>query len=283
MLGAGTTEVQGEAAPEAASDARAGALEAGQDGAGQDAASQDSPGPEAAPAVDRKAPFVSNDGRTIRVSATLEPVLELKGYSRIGFRMNRRVIVMGRRGEEELPPPQIATLPTVDLLRIDLATIARGIDRLQSGGEQQLSLIVPVSYTSLSTLKGRTELVEALKEASALVRLGVICEIGDIEGVPQSALLAATSVVRPFSLLVVGRLTTLTHTVISRLDGAGLQALSFDCPAGLNDAEFQVWATSTLGMSRKIARAALVYRAGSPKRAGLLALLGASHVSLQGG
>jgi hypothetical protein len=238
---------------------------------------------EASPAPDRGAPFVSNDGRTIRVSATLEPVFELKGFTRIGFRMIRRVIVMDPRGEEELAPPQVAQLPTADLLRIDLATIARGIGRLQSEREKQLSLIVPLSYTSLSTLKGRTELVLALKEAGGLVRLGIICEIGDIDGVPQAALLAATSVVKPVSLLVVGRLTTPIHAVISRLDGGGLQALSFDCPPGLSDAEFQAWATTTLGLSRKVARAALVYRAGSPKRAGLLATLGASHVSLLDG
>jgi hypothetical protein len=233
-------------------------------GAGPAAAEE---GRTAAP-VDRSAPFVSNDGRTIRVSATLEPVFELKGFTRIGFRMIRRVIVITHRGEEQLSPQQVALLPTADLLRIDLATIARGISRLQAEREQQLSLIVPMSFTSLSTLKGRTELVQALKEAGALVRLGVICEVCDIDGVPQTALLAATSVVKPVSLLVVGRLTAPTSSNITRLDGAGLQALSFDCPDGLSDPEFQAWANQTLGSS---------------KRAGLLSTLGATHVSLADG
>jgi hypothetical protein len=237
----------------------------------------------AVPSVDRWTPFVSNDGRHVRVSATLEPVFEMKTFSRIGFRMVRRVIVMNRNDEEELSPPQVAMLSTADLLRVDLATIARGVDRLRSESELSLSLILPLSFTSLSSQKGRAEFVAQLKEAGALVKLGVICEICDIEGVPPGALLAATSLVRPFTVLVAGRLLTPTPAVIHRLEGSGLQALSFDCPPGLGDAEFVGWASVTIAAAKRIAKSVLVYRAGSPKRAGLLASLGASHVSLLAG
>ena len=237
----------------------------------------------ARPSVDRWTPFVANDGRQVRVSASLEPVYEVKGFTRIGFRMIRRVIVMTRGEEEELSPAQVAMLSTADVLRCDLATIARGVDRLSSEGERQLSLIVPLSFTSLASQKGRAEFVAQLKEAGGLVKLGVICEIGDIEGVPPSALLAATSLVRPFTVLVAGRLTAPTPAVIARLEGSGLQALSFDCPLGLGDAEFIGWATVMIAAAKRIAKSVLVCRAGSPKRAGLLAGLGASHVSIMAG
>ena len=49
--------------------------------------------------VNRWTPFVATDGRQLRISATLEPVYELKGFTRIGFRMIRRVIVVAT-GEE---------------------------------------------------------------------------------------------------------------------------------------------------------------------------------------
>jgi hypothetical protein len=225
-------------------------------------------------------PFVANDGRQLRISATLEPVYELKGFSRIGFRMIRRVIVVATG--EELTNQQAAALSAGDLLKADLATITRGIDRLkaESGGEKQLSLIVPISFSSLSSQRGRTELTAPLKEAGSLVKLGVICEILDIEGVPAGALLAATSLVRPFSLLVVGRLTAPSASSISRLAGAGLQALSFECPQNLGDAEFMGWAHTTIAPARKVARSILVYGVGSPQRAGALVSFGASHVSL---
>jgi hypothetical protein len=225
-------------------------------------------------------PFVSTDGRALRVSASLEPVYELKTFTRIGFRMNRRVSVVG--AADDLSPLQIASLSSADALRVDLATIARGIDRLgaDTRAEQQLSLIVPFSFTSISSLRGRSELVAPLKKAGALVRLGVICEVLDIEGVPPSVLLAATSLLRPFSLLVVGRVRSTDPSAIGRLTGAGLQALSFECPADLNDAEFVSWATRAVDAARRVAKSTLVYRAGSAAHAGLLASLGASHASL---
>lgn len=225
-------------------------------------------------------PFIANDGRQLRISATLEPVYELKGFTRIGFRMIRRVIVVATG--EELTNQQAAALSAGDLLRADLATITRGIDRLkaESKGEQQPSLIVPVSFSSLSSQRGRAELTTPLKEAAGFVRLGVICEILDIDGVPAGALAAATSLVRPLSLLVVGRLDTATPSAISRLSGAGLQALSFECPQYLGDAEFMGWANATVTPARKVARSVLVYGAASPQRAGALASLGATHVSL---
>ena len=230
--------------------------------------------------VNRWSPFVAVDGRQLRVSATLEPVYELKGFTRIGFRMIRRVIVTATA--EELSDQEVAGLPAADILRADLATITRGVDRLcaEAGDERQLSLIVPVSYTSLSSQKGRDELVEPLKAAGGLVRLGVVCEILDIEGVPSSALLSAATLVRPFSLLVVGRMTSLSAASLQRLRGAGLQALSFECPQGLGDAEVLGWAGTTVAAAKKVAKSVLIYRVASPQRAAALASFGATHVSL---
>jgi hypothetical protein len=232
--------------------------------------------------VNRWTPFVASDGRQLRVSATLEPIYELKGFTRIGFRMIRRVIVVGTG--EELTARQVAALSSGDILRADLATITRGIDRLRSDqGEQQLSLIVPLSFSSLSSQRGRTELVQPLKEAGGLVRFGVICEILDIEGVPAGAMLSAAALVRPFSLLVVGHLEAPTPKSFARLAGANLQALSFGCPQGLSEAEFIGWASTTIQAARKVARSILIYRAPSAQRAGMLASFGATHVSLANG
>jgi len=228
--------------------------------------------------------FVAGDGRRLRISATLEPVYELKQFTRIGFRMIRRVIVMSTG--QELTARQTAALAAPDLLRADLATITRGVDRLaaESGQERHLSLIVPVSYSSLSSQRGRAELVAPIREAAALVKLGAICEILDIEGAPSDALLSAVAQVRPVSLLVVGRITTPVPGAFARLAGAGLQAVSFSCPEQMGgDAEFIGWATAAVGAARKVAKSVLVYGAGSTRRAGVLASLGATHVSLVAG
>lgn len=240
-----------------------------------------SAGPEesAKPSLDQWTPFVCNDGRQLRVSATLEPVYELKGFTRIGFRMVRRVIVVAT--DEELSSQKIAQLSAADLLRVDVATILRGIGRLQhDAGESPLSLMVPLSFVSLSSQRGRAELVKHLRAAGALVKMGVICEICDIEGVPPGMLLAAASLVRPFTLLSAGRLSNPTPASVRHLAGASLQALSFDCPRGLNDTEFTAWAIGAIDAAKRIAKSVIVYGANSPARAASLASLGATHVSL---
>jgi hypothetical protein len=234
------------------------------------------------PAVNRWTPFVASDGRQLRISARLEPVYEIKNFTRIGFRMVRRVIVVS--SGEELTPRQVAALSSADILRADLATITRGVDRLNAdGGEQQLSLVVPVSFISLSSQRGRTELIKPLKEAGGLVKLGVISEILDIEGVPSGPMLAAASLVRPFSLLVIGHLQSPTPKSFARFSEAGMQALSFECPLGLGDGEFIGWASATVGAAKKVVKSVMVYGAGSAQRAGVLASFGATHVSLGGG
>ena len=225
-------------------------------------------------------PFDCADGRRLRVSATLQPVYELKGFTRIGFRMKRRVIVM--HADEELSQPEIAALSAVDLLRVDVATILRGVDRLKADGDKEspLSLIVPLSFISLSGQRGRTELVKHLKAAGELVRMGIICEICDIEGVPPGMLLAAASLVKPFTLLVAGLLLAPTPAVVRHLPGAGLQALSFECPPGLGDAEFVGWASTAIGAAKQMTRSVMVYGAESTARLSTLASLGATHASL---
>ena len=232
--------------------------------------------------LNRWTPFIAADGRQLRISATLEPIYELKGFTRIAFRMIRRVIVVSTG--EELTPREVRALSSIDILRADLATITRGIDRLEAdGGEQQLSLVVPLSFSSLSSQRGRTELTTPLKAAGAHVKLGVVCEILDIEGVPAGAMLSATSLVRPFSLLVAGHVEGPGPKSFARLAGAGLQALSFECPQGLGEAEFQGWASTTVTAAKKVTRSVLVYRAQSAQRAGVLASFGATHVSLAAG
>jgi hypothetical protein len=226
--------------------------------------------------LDQWSPFVASDGRELRVTCHLEPVLELKTFGRIGFRMARRVLVVG--SGDALTAAQVANLSSADILKIDLATIARGLDRVKSNQADgpQLSLIIPVSHVSLSSQRARTQIVVALKTAGGMVKRGVICEISDIEGVPQGALLSAASLIRPFSLFVVGRLNVAppTSSTVAQLKGAGLQALSVECPPRQTEGDFMDWA--------KVTKSVLVYQASSSRDAGLAGLLGATHASVRG-
>jgi len=226
------------------------------------------------------APFTPTDGVPIRVSCVMEPLYELQRFNLIGFRIARRVVRV--HSGEQLRHDHIANLSRADILRIDLATIARGLDRLKAeDGARHPSVIIPVSYTSLSSQRGRDEIIAALAQVRDRVDKGVICEICDIDGVPQVGLLAAVSMIRPFVLLVVGRLNTASPTAIAALRGSGLQAIAFECPADQPDAAVAEWAKLAIGAARRVVRSVLIYRANSAASAALARQLGASHATIQ--
>jgi hypothetical protein len=230
--------------------------------------------------IDEWSPFVAGDGRTLRVSAHLEPVYELKRFNRIGFRMIRSVVVVGT--EEELSRAAVNNLASADILQADLSTIARGLQRLEDEGSEgpQLTLIVPLSYVSLASQRGRAEIVKLLKTASAMLRCGVICEICDIEGVPPGSLLSAATLIKPFTLLVAGQLVDARDRRVTAYRNHGLNAVTIQSPAGLNDAEFEEWATPAVAAARRVARSVIVYGVETPRRAAQLRLIGATHASV---
>ena len=239
--------------------------------------------PEPEPQIaDHWSPFVASNGRHVRVSCTLEPVFELKGFGRIGFRMARKVMPVG--SDVELSPVEVSNLSRADILRVDMATIMRGISRLKAEGDRQHpSLIVPVSFISLSSTTGRGEIIAALRQAAGLVKQGIICEICDVEGVPSGPMLSATSLIKPFSLFMVGRLglTPPAPGSLNALKDVGLKGLSVECPARHAGQEFHAWARSTIEAARRITKSVLVYRAPSPHDAGVAAMLGATHAGVR--
>jgi hypothetical protein len=231
--------------------------------------------------VDRWTPFVATNGKKVRVSCVLEPVFELKHYARIGNRIARRVLCVDT--EEPLSAAEVLSLSRSDIEKIDLATIARGLDRLriEAGGADNLTVVIPVSYVSLSNRQGRAAMAALFDEAKAFVKAGVICEVCDIEGVPQAALLQACTLMKPYCLFLVGRLKVSPAQGLSNLRNTGLQAVSFEAPPGMDgDAEYQGWAKAAIAATKPIAKSVMIYRLGSARRAAMAALLGASHASV---
>jgi|SRR5579871_54158 len=271
-------------AEEAAEEARAAAAPVeptAAEGTQPQSAPPDDNAPASPASVDRWSPFVAANGVRVRVSCVLDPVFELRSFGRIGNRIARRVVRMGT--DEVLTAAELQNLSRADIERIDQATIARGLGRLRAeeGGERQLSLIIPVSYISLSNRSGRAAVAELLAEAKGLVQTGVIVEVCDIEGVPQTALLEATSLIRPHCMFLIGRLNGAPDRGLGNLQNAGLSGVSFEAPKNMvGDAEFMGWTRAAVQAAKRVARSVIIYRLDSARRAGMAALLGASHASL---
>lgn len=226
-------------------------------------------------------PFVAADGRTLRVSCHLEPVFELKTFAQIGFRVVRRVLQMP--GEIELGSLELRTLTTADIEKVDLATIARGVSRLKSeqGNAKHPTLFLPVSYTTLSSQRGRGPLIARFKEATQGVEKGLICEINDIEGVPGSALAAVTVMIKPFCVIVVGKLRHAPGRSPEDLRGVRLQGVAFEAGQHpLDRAEFTDWAERAVANARRVTRSVIIHGLSGPEYLGLAGLVGATHASL---
>jgi hypothetical protein len=173
-------------------------------------------------------------------------------------------------------------LTAADIERIDFATLARGLNRLEQEAdrERQPSLILPVSFTTLSSKRGRAMLAEFFRAAQENVQRGLICEVCDIEGVPPSTLLAVTSLMRPFCLFIVGRLAAAPLNGLGSLLDAGLQGVSIECPPGLeSDSAFDSFAKMITAAAKPVVRAVMIYGVAGPRQAAIASLHGASHAS----
>ena len=230
--------------------------------------------------VDQWTPFVASDGRRVRVSCVLEPVLHLTSSTRIGYRLARRVIELP--SERQLTPAELQNLSRSDIARIDYATISRGLDRLHAeiGGDKLPTLIVPVSLITLSNQRTREVFVGLLKEVQSEVRHGLVCEIWDIEGAPAGTLLTAISLIKPFCLRVIGCVLPVKTGGLQRLKGVGLQGVAVECPPNLGDAEFIGWLKDVRSSSRPVADMLFVFRLENMRRAAMASLAGISHMSL---
>lgn len=226
-------------------------------------------------------PFIAADGRMLRVSCRLEPVFELKTFAQIGFRIARRVLLMP--GEIELSSQELRNLSTADIEKVDLATIARGVSRLRAeqGNAKQPTLFLPVSYTTLASQRGRGPLIARFQQATQGVEKGLVCEITNIEGVPGSALAAVAVLIKPFCLIVVGKLSGAPGRTPEDLRGVRLQGVAFEAGQHpIDRAEFSIWAERAVANARRVTRSVIIHGLSGPEYLGLAGLAGATHASI---
>jgi len=238
------------------------------------------PDGEAGPWLAQSTRFVAANGRSVRVSCALEPVVNLSSSSRIGFRLARRVL--DGHTDRPLNAQELQNLSRADIARVDYATIARGLDRLHAeAGEDKLpTLIVPVSCATLANERTRHGLVGLLEQARTEVRLGLVCEICDIDGLGHEALAQDIALIRPFCMRLLAYVAEPRPAAFLPLRGLDLDGVSVDCPPNLGDAEFVGWTREAARAAHAVAGALFLYRVQSIHRGALASLAGASHVTI---
>ncbi|HET9159269.1 MAG TPA: hypothetical protein VFN88_01535 [Caulobacteraceae bacterium] len=225
----------------------------------------------------RWTPFVASNGRRVDVSCQLEPVFNLKTYSRIALRLRRQVFDVA--DDRPLSRQTIAGLSRSDLFRIDMACASRGRSRLLAltNAPEEPALVVPASYIAMAHPASRQTFVGALRELKGAAAQGVIIEVHDIDGAPHAGLTEVLSILRRECLLVAGHLA---EPPSKSLKDVGLQALSISCPRGLEgEAQFLGWLQAWTRAAHRVSRSLMVYRCESSRRMALAGLVGATHAS----
>lgn len=223
--------------------------------------------------------FMASHGRMVRVSCDLQPLVNLQKDAVIGLRLTQRV--NSGADDVQLPPAALASFAGVDRQRVDWATVVHGLSQLRERGEKAPTLVLSMSYASLSSQRGRTDMLELLRQARERATHGVICEVSGVEGAPYAQLQEAIAIIRPMSLFVVGKIDNPAHVVWSQLKGVGLRGVGFDCPIADGRAEFLGWANATVARARAVAASVLLYRIPSRDLVGPLAEAGATHATLK--
>lgn len=224
-------------------------------------------------------PFLSADGRLLTVSCVLEPLFELRGFTKVGFRMRRKVV---DRGGMILTEKQLAVLASIDIERVDLATIARGVSRcLSQSSNKEPTLMVPLSCVTLSSHRGRLAMAEALEIAARAVHRGLVAELIDVDLAASGAVLAATNLLKPYCRILVGGLSVPPTSTLEHLRHAGLQGLTFDgAEAPAVHGAFKRWADARVCCAKRVVRSVVIHGLPDARHAALAGLAGASHASL---
>lgn len=230
--------------------------------------------------LDTWTPFSTTSGLRVALAASLEPVVVLKNGSRLGYRIATRVhhqpsfAALTRREFERLAP--------ADIQRIDLGSIARGLDRMRSlaGSVRPPALILPVSFLTAHSRSGRAGLISLLHRARALVEIGLICEITGVESAPTGALAETIAALRPFVLHAIGRLSDIERDDARHLVGIGLDGVSARCPLFADDTDFSRCAEAFVKANSRVGKALFLHQVQDMFRSRMAGALGVTHVTL---
>jgi hypothetical protein len=223
-------------------------------------------------------PFMASHGRRVTVSCELHTLVNLQTGAAIGRRLVQRVV--GDNDDAALAPADLAAFAGIDRQRVDWGAAVHGLAQLRERAERAPTLVVSMSYASLSSQRGRTDMLDLLKQLRDYATHGVICEVSGVEGAPHAQMQEAISTIRPLSLFVVGRIDAPAQVVWSHLKGVGLRGLAFDCPPTEGRAEFLGWATATISRARSVAGSVLLYGVPALDLAPALSSAGATHATV---
>jgi hypothetical protein len=207
----------------------------------------------------------------IEVRIAVEPVVNLRRDLVTSFLIDRTAV------------PGVTD--PADKLQVDAAVLTYAVDLLREhkarGGK--LTLHLPVSYSSVASVKAREATLRMIRHMQAVARETVLIELCDLDpGIPPSRLLEVVSLVKPFCLGVLGRVRP-TRKALDAARGCGLKGLVLDAAAGLGrtPAEDAIVLRAFVEAAGAIAPNLIVHGLADPVMIDIAKAAGLTHASLK--
>lgn len=224
--------------------------------------------------------MVAHDGRALRISCEIHPLFKLSHVTLIGHRMRPKV--MNLDDAALLTPAQVDALDWGDRERVDLAMLQRGLARLKSSVGRKPAVVVPLAFSTISSSRGRSGLVQAFCDARDDLSLKTVVSLCNVRGVPPGRLAEVVSLIQPFCFAVTATVDP-ERAAVKHLAGCGLRGLAFKFDrrlAGESDVEVFAWLKSLDRLARPVAPVRMIAGLSSPRHLALARLAGLTHASL---
>ena len=186
--------------------------------------------------------ILTQEGRRLRFSVSVDPMIDLARGVVSSHRIEPKISYEDTR--EILTPTARRRLMPSDVQEMDIATLERAMMRLEAGESVvgRPSLLVSVSFLTLTNARARARFLAAVSRERDLVARSVVLEITDFDvGVPKSRLQEATAMLRPFCRAVFAR-DEPGSSLVKDARSLGVVGLVYEPPSPLESAEdIAVW------------------------------------------
>jgi len=218
--------------------------------------------------------FAGVDGAALRVTCALDQLVVLKTGATAGCRLRPAVSDMSGPAPA---PVKLAGMDWRDAERVDLAVTELAPAVLEGQPPTQM-LVIPASFSSLSSHRGRRLLVERVAGLGGDLRR-IAVEIRDLRGVPSSRLAEVIALIRPACHVVLGEVEA-DRADIAAVTSCGLQGLSVRPRRDWTVDQRLIDQFTALGeLARRITPIAIT-RAFTPETFVLLAAAGFTHATI---
>jgi hypothetical protein len=169
----------------------------------------------------------SKNGQKLGVRTSLETILQIKNMQPIGHRLRR--VVFDMVNNAPLNQKSISALPQSDCELIDKLSVTSAMNLISelAREKRRILIVIPISFLTIANINLRNKIIADLVKFSAQNGLKAICELHEINNVPQFRLLEHISYLKSQNIGIVCDnivdLVTRTSLKQARVDGFSIE------------------------------------------------------------